>query len=323
MPFLLSLLTVLAASGAERQSVLVVVGAPGRDEYRERFLAWAGRWEQAAARGHAEFARIGLDDAPQAEDKERLRAALQQMPKKSAEPLWLVLLGHGTYDGQSAKFNLRGPDLTAEELAGWLKPFDRPLAILNCTSASAPFLRPLAGPGRAVVTATKSGFEYNFARFGEYLSAAIQDEKADLDKDAQTSLLEAFLAAAAGVQEFYAQDARLATEHALIDDNGDGLGTPADWFRGVRAVRSAKYGALPDGLLASQLCLVRSQQEQAMTAGIRARRDALEQAIARLRRDKPRYAEEDYYRRLEALLLELARLYEQAESPRGPSPGER
>jgi len=313
MFFLLSVLATLAPNDAERQSVTVVVGAPGSDEYRERFLAWATRWEQSAARANAEFVCIGRDDAAQAQDKERLRTDLAQKRKKSREPLWLVLMGHGTYDGHSAKFNLRGPDVASDELAAWLKPFERPLAIIDCTAASAPFINHLSGPNRVVVTATKSGFEYNYARFGEYLSVAIQDEKADLDKDEQTSLLEAFLSAAARVQEFYAQDARLATEHALIDDNGDGLGTPADWFRGVRATRSAKDGALPDGLLANQLCLVRSKQEQAMPAELRARRDALEQEIARLRQDKPRYAEEDYYRRLESLLLELARLYEQVE----------
>ena len=114
--------------------------------------------------------------------------------------------------------------------------------MINCASSSAPFINRLSAPDRVVVTATKSGYELNYARFGDYLSAPSPTPAADLDKDEQTSLLEAFLLASGRVAEFYEQEARLATETALIDDNGDGQGTPAAWFRGVRAVRRAKTG---------------------------------------------------------------------------------
>jgi hypothetical protein len=130
-----------------------------------------------------------------------------------------------------------------KELADWLRPCNRPLAVIDCASASAPFLNKLSAPGRVVVTATRTGGEVHYARFGDYLSAAIADPAADLDKDGQTSLLEAFLAASHQTAEFYKQAGRLATEHALLEDNGDALGTPADWFQGTRAVRAAKAGA--------------------------------------------------------------------------------
>ena len=45
----------------------------------------------------------------------------------------------------------------------------RPLAVINCASASAPFINRLAGENRVVITATKSGDEQNFARFGQYI----------------------------------------------------------------------------------------------------------------------------------------------------------
>ena len=117
-------------------------------------------------------------------------------------------------------------------------------------------------PNRIVVTATKSGNEMNFARFGQYLAEAIADPRADLDKDGQVSLLEAFLTASGRVEEYYRTHAQLATEHALLDDNGDRLGTPADWFRGVRATKRAKDGAQLDGLRAHQLHLIPSDREQ-------------------------------------------------------------
>ena len=186
----------------------------------------------------------------------------------------------------------------------------RPAAIVNCASCSSPFLNEMSGPGRVVVTATKSGFEHNFARFGDSLSSAMLDPRADLDKDEQVSLLEAWLLAAAGVREFYAKEGRLETEHPLLDDNGDRLGTPPDWFQGVRAVKTAKDGSSPDGLRAAQFCLVRSRQEQDLSPAVRIRRDQLEQTLARLRQRKTELPEDEYLNLLEPLLIELSQLYE-------------
>ncbi|HXT59259.1 MAG TPA: hypothetical protein VN699_11530 [Pirellulales bacterium] len=312
---LLSLSLLLAQNAEERPAVLVVVGAPGTDDYAKQFRQWAARWRQAADRGGAEFAALGLESEQETGDRELLRQCLAERGQSSPAALWLVLIGHGTFDGKTAKFNLRGPDFSASELAEWLKPVERPLAIVNCASASGPFLNALSGPNRVVITATKSGHEHNFARFGDYLSAAVADPKADLDKDDQTSLLEAFLLAAARVEEFYKEESRLATEHALIDDNGDQLGTPADWFRGLRAAKVAKDGANVDGLRAGQLQLIASRGEQDLPALSRSRRDALELEIAELRRRKDAIAEDEYYRALEPLLLELARLYEPVDRP--------
>src|SRR5207253_3682573 len=171
----------------------------------------------------------------------------------------------------------------ATDLAEWLKPFRRPLAVIDCASSSGPFLNKLSATNRVVVVAAKSGYEQNYARFGQYISEAIADPEADLDKDGQTSLLEAFLMASRRVADFYNAEGRLATEHALLDDNGDGLGTPADWFRGIRAMKKAKEGASADGLRAHQFHLVRSEQEQKLSSELRARRDELELAIAKLR----------------------------------------
>jgi hypothetical protein len=224
-----------------------------------------------------------------------------------------VFIGHGTFDGHVAKFNLRGPDVSAEDLAGWLAPIERPVAVIQCASASAPFINRLTGKDRVIITATKSGDEQNFARFGQYMAATIADLRADLDKDGQVSLLEAYLTACGQLEEFYAQDARLATEHPLLDDNGDGLGTPAAWFRGLRATQRAKDGATLDGTRAHQFHLVVSDFERQLPADVLRRRDELELKIAALREEKEQLKEDEYYGRLEELMLELARLYDDLE----------
>ena len=298
-----------------RPAVFVVVGAEGTEDFGRQFREWEARWQKAAEQGHAVYKSIGLEAAGEVPDRELLRQQLAGLAATSMEPLWIVLIGHGTFDGKTARFNMRGPDITPAEMAAWIAPIQRPLAIINCASSSGPFLTELSGPNRAIVSATKSGYEYNFARLGDYLSAAIADPKADLDKDEQTSLLEAFLLASARLDEFYKSEARLATEHALIDDNGDRLGTPPEFFEGLRAVKSAKAGASLDGLRAGQMHLVRSSREESLPPAVRARRDEIERDLAALRSRKRELVEEEYLKQLEPLLIELSRLYEEADQP--------
>lgn len=312
MNAMLALALCLAApEGADdRPRVVIVVGAPGDLEYRAQFRRSARLWDAAAAKAGADRVVIGVEEAePGPEDRDRLRAALADATTGGVEPLWLVLIGHGTFDGRQAKFNLRGPDLTPEQLAEWLAPIGRPVAILNGASASGPFLTGLSGKDRVVVTATRSGDEQNFARLGQYLAESIADPAADLDKDDQVSLLEAFLTAGARVEEFYKTRARLSTEHALLDDNGDRLGTPPDWFRGIHATKRAKDGASADGIRAHQLHLIPSDRERGIPPETRRRRDEIERSIAALRDQKDKLAEGEYYGRLEPLMVELARLY--------------
>ncbi|MDB5336385.1 MAG: hypothetical protein JWN70_2004 [Planctomycetaceae bacterium] len=304
-----------APAAPARANVLVVVGADGAAEYGKQFREWSERWGEAAKRGGADFETIGLGDPAATTDHDVLQRRLSEFAGPGSEPLWLVFIGHGTFDGKLARFNLRGPDVALPELSAWLKAVERPLAIINCASCSGPFLNELSGPNRIVVTATKSGHEYNFSRFGDYLSAAIGEPQADLDKDDQTSLLEAYLRACARVHEFYDGDGRLMTEHALLDDNGDRLGTPSDWFQGVRAVKSAKAGASIDGQRANQWHLVRSPVEETLSPELKLRRDDLELRLAELRLVKGKVSEEEYLKQVEPLLVELAKLYESAGKP--------
>lgn len=299
-------------------TVILVIGAPGEAEFGSNFVQQVQLWDKTCERAQARTIRIGLDPTNALSDRELLKQALEVEQTNNTTLLWLVLIGHGTFDGKEARFNLRGPDVTPTDLAEWLKPIQRPLAIINCASASAPFLTKLSGTNRVVITATRSGQELNFTRFGEYFAKALAAPASDLDKDGQVSLLEAFLMAARHTAEFYKTEGRLMTEHALLDDNGDGQGTPADWFRGVRAIKKPKDSASLDGARANQWCLVLSSEEQAISPEVRARRDALELSVARLREAKAQMTEDDYYRQLESILLDLARLQETGRSNTNP-----
>lgn len=301
------LLLLLLPLALRAQDLLLVIGAPGEPQYATNFTQQAAAWTRLAERAKTRLTTIGLD-APGTNDLALLQHALTNLPPASTEPLYLVFIGHGTFDGREARFNLRGPDLTSTNLHRWLAPITRPTAILNTASASAPFIKALARTNRVVLTATRSGKEINATHLGTHLTAAIDDPKADLDQDGDISLLELFLNATARTTEFYKSEGRLASEHALLDDNADALGTPAEWFRGTRATKKASGSAATDGLRAHQYILVPGPESARLTPEQRTRRNQLEIEIARLRETRPDPPTDAYYVQLETLLLEMAKL---------------
>ncbi|MEC8988337.1 MAG: hypothetical protein VYB66_03770, partial [Verrucomicrobiota bacterium] len=196
----------------------------------------------------------------------------------------------------------------------WLKLHRGPLVFINTSSCSAPFIRSLSGLNRVIATATKSGYEQNFCRFGGYMSAALGQAGADLDKDGAVSVLEAFLIASRQAGEFYRENDRLVSENALLDDNGDGMGTPADWFRGVRTQKKAKGKSSADGKLSRLVFPVIPPAEKDIPAPLRKKRLAAEAKIETLRSLKKTLEAEIYYRDLEKLFLELAATNDEIET---------
>jgi hypothetical protein len=319
--FLLLALFLSASLGASVPSpvdVLVVVGAPGEQAYRDVFTQAVQDW-LAACRSANKTVRVVEPSATETNQIREFREALSQQGTNSEQELWLVLIGHGTFDGKEAKFNLAGPDISAKELAELAAPIQRPIVLINSASASAPFINALSGTNRIIVTATKSGYEENFARFGTYIAKAIVDPTADLDKDGQVSVLEAFLMASRRVEDFYTSEKRLATEHALIDDNGDGKGTPATFYNGVRPAKKPQEAANVDGFRAHQLHFLPNEEEAKLSPAIRKRRNELELELERARTRKQQLTEDEYLNLIEPILTELSRLYRDA---RGPAPEE-
>src|SRR6056297_259474 len=304
--------------------IIVAVGAAGEATYGESFQAWAEQWRATAEEAGASFAAVGMaTEKPHGEssnDLERLREliAAEQDTAADAPPLWIILIAHGTYAEQIAKFNLVGPDLSASMLGDWLQSLRRPLVLINTASASGPFMQTLAAENRIVVTATRSGAEQNFARFGKFLAAAIGDFAADLDHDDAVSILEAYLMASAQTERFYKSEGRLATEHALLDDNGDGVGTPPEFFLGTRVIKRSQDGQPVDGAVARYVVLA-SGAEFSLTETERQQRDRLEQQLEAVRDRKQTLSEEAYYEQLDAIFGELASIYDVAAESTKPA----
>lgn len=288
--------------------IILVVGAAGESQYEFVFNSAIERVQQAAELSPAKLSiiRESMDDSS---PRQQLISHLESIAPAGSLPLWLIFIGHGTFDGVDARFNLIGPDITSKDLMATLLPFERPMVVVLGFSGSAPFVAPLAGPNRTLLSATRSGYELNFARFGPLFCQALIDPNADIDKDDQVSLLEAFLHASNNTSEFYNSQKRLMSEHAMIDDNGDGLATPAEWFSGLYPSKSAADGKPLDGFTAHTVVLIPSDIERSLSIEDRQSRNHLEAMLRDLRKNQPDLDQNTYRTRLESILGDLANIY--------------
>lgn len=221
----------------------------------------------------------------------------------------MVLIGHGNPRGETSVFNIPGPDISGEDLDAMLAGLAAgALVVVNTASASGPFVEALSADNRVVITATSSGREYHAASFGEHFVAALAGTAADRDKDQRISMLEAFDYARREVRRAFETDKRLLTEHALLDDNGDGVGS----------LDAGEFDT--DGGLANRVYL---QQPKLPAAGatelaqLLGQKGLLEDSIRELKKQRASMDRDDYYDRLELLLVDLALLSRRIRSQEG------
>jgi len=211
-----------------------------------------------------------------------------------------VLIGHGTYDGTSAKFNLVGPDMDSREWKASLDGNPARLVFVNTTSSSFQFVSALSGKNRIVIAATDSVGQKYATMFPQYFIEALdQGEKADNDKNGRLSVWEAFSYASQAVKQAFEKQGTLVTERSVIDDNGDGVG------------REAAAAAGTDGVLAKTTFLdplPASSSGNAALAGLEKRRITLEAEIEQLKAKKGEMPAGQYEEEFERLAIELAKV---------------
>ncbi|MBI3047265.1 MAG: hypothetical protein HYY76_03045 [Acidobacteria bacterium] len=219
-----------------RAFLLIIVGLAGDPEHGELFHKWGSALAEASAKVGVARERLayladGKEEGAGADGRatrEEIEKALASFAKAAAadDVVYVVLFGHGSFDGQTARFNLPGRDMTAADFNALLRRLPtRNLVFVNTSSSSGPFLEELSAPGRTIITATRSGAEQFTTLFGGYFVEAFSTDSADADKNGRISMLEAFQYARAEVARAYEREGLLATEHAMLDDNGDKNGS--------------------------------------------------------------------------------------------------
>ena len=195
-------------------SGVIAVGLGGTDEYREMYEQAASLTQNAIDTTEAEdqavpeqeqqgssLGSLADEDSVRVSrlsngsgvslmletstDKESLLSRIDQhidylLAEKQAgrnHRFMLALFGHGSFDGEDYKFNIKGPDITAKQLAEKLERLEGIQQILMiATSASGAALPILEAPERVVITATKSGAESNAVQFPKFWTAALEDD---------------------------------------------------------------------------------------------------------------------------------------------------
>lgn len=308
----------LFAQTGGRARVLIVTGVSGEPQYAEQFS------RQATTMMDALRTRFGvpasdivyLAEDP-ARDATRINAASTKAnierelaalgaASKTGDVLFVLLIGHGSGDDATARFNVPGPDITAADFARVLDAVDGPtIAIVNTASASGGFVGALSGPRRVIATATKSGMERNQTRFATYFVQAYAADVADADKDGRVSVLEAFDYARREVARAFETENHLLTEHAMLDDNGDRKGTATPDARSADG--SLARRVFLGGTATSVAAAARDAPADPRVAALEREKDVLETRIDSLRRRKASMDSTTYENALEALLVELAR----------------
>jgi hypothetical protein len=299
---LLSAMLFFAAQAHAASYYVIVAGLGGEPDYEQRFTADANelnRIFKASGETAHVFTLTGAESTAA-----QLRATMNNVASQAKldDDFTLILIGHGSYDGEEYKFNLVGPDVTAAEIAAMCDRIAaRRQLVVDTTSASGGALQALQRPGRAVIAATKSGTEKNATVFARYWVEALQDASADTDKSDSISAMEAFTYATRKTAEFYDSQKRLATEHAVFNDTGSGA-----------PVRGTGDG---QGALLSSFTLLRlgSSQEAANDAAKRPlleKKEQLEQKIDTLKYQKAAMEPADYRKQLTDALVELAKVQE-------------
>lgn len=263
---------------AQTTRALIVAGVGGEPRLSQQFQQDGTALRTALVQRFGAQAALLTESSAPRSDKAGITAAFSRLAAdtRAGDRILIVLIGHGSAQNGSVRFNIPGPDVTAEELAQLMAPLrGRDVAVVVATSAGGAFRAALAAPGRVVATATRSGAENEEVVFARFFARALSEDVADTDKDGGVSIVEAFEYAKREVARFYQSQNRLATEHAVLGD------TAAAARFVLRAGSSAA-----------------ASSEAA----------AIQRRIDALRARKSSMSETAYEAELEKLLLELARL---------------
>jgi len=282
-------------------SALILSGVPGDEEHAAKFAKWTADTQKILVDNFG----FSADRVLVLENKKTTKADIQgafaklKQQLKPLDTFFLFFIGHGSYD-TDYKFNISLADFTAAEYNAMLASLNvGRIIIVNGTNSSGGSIDALAGKNRVVITATRSGQEGNDTVFYEQFLQALKDPAADEDKDTKVSVWEAFKFASAGVERFYKEDGRIATEHPSISDNG-----------GEKIAATVKDPPVMARITSFKVDRPVASAD-ARTQALLEEAKAIEQKIETVRINKETLAEADYEKQLETLLLQLAQKNQQ------------
>ncbi len=312
------------AQEAGSSHALLIGGLGGTPDYTETFQRYLFDTRQALINRHGfaashitVLAEANIQEANFVDglsDAETIRATFSRLAQTvdANDRLYVILFGHGSYNGTEARLNIPRRDLSALDYAALVDEVNAErIVFINTAPCSAPFIEPLSGPNRILMTATRTGSQRNETRFPSYLVEALSSPDTDLDKDGKLSVREWFVYAAQNTDRSFEAESHLPTENALLDDTGDQKGQRVEELDTTGEGNLAGVTYLHRGGVA--LADVSSAQRGEATGMLR-QKEALESNIATLKSRKAGMYEDQYYADLETLFVQLARLNDRIEA---------
>lgn len=286
------LVALAAPAAAQRTHLLVVTGLGGEPAYSAAFVAQGAALHDLARTQWrvGDSSRTWLAEDPARDPrriagratKEAVGNAFLALSRQvtAGDVVVVVLIGHGSGEGVQSRVNLPGADPTAADYSAWISGFARQTVIFVVgASASGDFAAALKGPGRVVITATRTAFERNESKFAEQFVRGLASNEADADKDGRTTVMESFTFAVREVAKVYETERKMLTEHAVISDS-------------VLAARTVYAAGASSG--------------DPRVVALVAERKALEEQVERLKARKESMAAAEYETELERLLVAIA-----------------
>jgi hypothetical protein len=299
-------LAVLAPMSAQAALYISIIqGLGGMPEYAEEFTRTREKVEAASATMTDKDKVFSFTGEKATRDAllKHFSALTKKLTADDRAAIYLV--GHGSFDGETYKFNISGADLTAADFKKVMDELPgRNHFLLNTSSTSGAMLETLVGKGNdaksakyIVVSATRNGNERNATHFGGYFAEALTNKAADLNKNNSVSAQEAYDYAATQLDTYFKDDGKLATEHAQL--RGDG----------AAQLNLSRLNALE---LKSELAVA-----DAGLSALLKRRQELEAQIEDLQLKRSGMSNTDYLTRLQTLVLQSAELSEKIEAAQG------
>lgn len=321
---LLFLLVATNLAAAQDRYAVLIGGLGGSPEYTDQYRQYLFETHRALTETFGfpsanvtVLAEQSISDQPFVADvstAENIRARFGTLAGKVAgnDHVYVILFGHGSYDGEHAQLNIPRRDLNDIDYADLVGSLNAGrIVFINTASASAPFVEALSAPDRIVITATRAGTQRNETVFPTYLVEAFTSPSADLDKDGTLSVRELFQYAAEATARSYEASGHLATEHALLEDTGDAEGYRVEELDEAGEGNLAAITTLRRGGAAIASL---SAEERAALGPLLQEKEAIERDIAVVKSRKSDLGEDVYYAQLETLFVQLARLNDRIEA---------
>ena len=286
--FCVILLSAVSLSVHAELYVTIIQGLGGEPAFEEKFHTQSQTIANAST-SLTDAGKITLFNGEEATREALLLHFLSQSTMMNEDDRAAIyLIGHGSFDGEEYKFNIPGPDITTDDILNVMDSFPgQNHFLLNTSSTSGALVEPLENKNRILVTATRNGNEKNATFFGEYFVEALSSEDADLNKNNNISIEEAFGYAQRQVEEYFNSRGQLATEHPVISGNGAAQFTVA---------------RINPIVIASENPRIAELQEQNLN---------IDKQIESLQLSRTDLSNEEYIQQLQTLILQSARINEE------------